>query len=700
MSDTAYLIGDNDPTGTITFTLYLGTTLLDTEIVAVNGNGPYSTHTGYTLPISGAVTGTYQWNASYSGDANNDPANDTDNSNEQVVVKPALPVISTTPAYGSSPVTLLDTADLSNGYYPTGTITFTLYLRTTLVDTETVAVNGNGPYSTPTEYTALTAGQYQWNATYSGDANNDAANDIGNTSEQLPVPVLSTLPNPTSVTLGSSPPTLKDTAYLIGDNDPTGTITFTLSLGTTLLDTEIVAVNGNGPYSTHTGYTLPISGAVTGTYQWNASYSGDANNDPANDTDNSNEQVVVKPALPVISTTPAYGSSPVTLLDTADLSNGYYPTGTITFTLYLRTTLVDTETVAVNGNGMYSTPTEYTALTAGQYQWNATYSGDANNDAANDIGNTSEQLPVPVLSTLPNPTSVTPGSSPPTLKDTAYLIGDNDPTGTITFTLSLGTTLLDTETVAVNGNGPYSTHTGYTLPISGAVTGTYQWNASYSGDANNDPANDTDNSNEQVVVKPALPVISTTPAYGSSPVTLLDTADLSNGYYPTGTITFTLYLRTTLVDTETVAVNGNGPYSTPTEYTALTAGQYQWNATYSGDANNDAANDIGNTSEQLPVPVLSTLPNPTSVTLGSSPPTLKDTAYLIGDNDPTGTITFTLYLGTTLLDTETVAVNGNGPYSTHTGYTLPISGESRDLPVERLLQRRCQQRPGQRLWQP
>ena len=54
---------------------------------------------------------------------------DTDNSNEQVVVKPALPVISTTPAYGSSPVTLLDTADLSNGYYPTGTITFTLYLR-------------------------------------------------------------------------------------------------------------------------------------------------------------------------------------------------------------------------------------------------------------------------------------------------------------------------------------------------------------------------------------------------------------------------------------------------------------------------------------------------------------------------------------------------------------------------------------------
>ena len=37
---------------------------------------------------------------------------------------------------------------------------------------------------------------------------------------------------------------------------------------------------------------------------------------------------------------------------------------------------------------------------------------------------------------------------------------------------------MDTETVAVNGNGTYTTPTGYTLPTTGTVTGTYQWDAS------------------------------------------------------------------------------------------------------------------------------------------------------------------------------------------------------------------------------
>ena len=46
-------------------------------------------------------------------------------------------------------------------------------------------------------------------------------------------------------------------------------------------------------------------------------------------------------------------------------------------------------------------------------------------------------------------------------------------------------------------------------------------------------------------------------------MTLKDTAVLSGGYYETGTITFTLYQGSTLVDTETVTVTGNGTYTTP-----------------------------------------------------------------------------------------------------------------------------------------
>ena len=66
--------GGVHPSGTITFKLYGPTgAVVDTE-TAVNGNGTYTTPTGYTLPTTGTVTGTYQWVVSYSGDANNNPA--------------------------------------------------------------------------------------------------------------------------------------------------------------------------------------------------------------------------------------------------------------------------------------------------------------------------------------------------------------------------------------------------------------------------------------------------------------------------------------------------------------------------------------------------------------------------------------------------------------------------------------------------
>ena len=56
----------------------------------VNGNGTYTTPTGYTLPTTGTVTGTYQWDASYSGDGNNKPVS-SDTADEQVTVSAGKP---------------------------------------------------------------------------------------------------------------------------------------------------------------------------------------------------------------------------------------------------------------------------------------------------------------------------------------------------------------------------------------------------------------------------------------------------------------------------------------------------------------------------------------------------------------------------------------------------------------------------------
>ena len=100
------------------------------------------------------------------------------------------------------------------------------------------------------------------------------------------------------------------------------------------------------------------------------------------------------------------------------------------------------------------------------------------------------------------------------------------------------------------------------------------------------------NGSEPDIVSAASPTISTTP--GGTVVVgsggeLTDSATLTCGYNETGTITFTLYAPngTTVVDTETVTVNGNGSYSTPSGYLPTAAGTYQWVASYRGDRNNN-----------------------------------------------------------------------------------------------------------------
>ncbi len=712
LTDTAVLSNGYCETGTITFTLYLGTTPVDTETVPVSGDGSYTTPAGYTLPTTGTVTGTYQWDASYSGDTYNTSASETNAAAEQVVVSPASPSIVTTPSVtsltlGASPATLTDTAVLSCGYYETGTITFTLYLGSTLVDTETVSVSGNGSYTTPTGYTLPTTGTvtgtYQWDASYSGDTNNTSASETNAAAEQVTVspasPTITTTPSVTSLTLGVSSVTLKDTAVLAFGYYETGTITFTLYLGNRLVDTETLPVSGNGSYTTPAGYTLPTTGTVTGTYQWDASFSGDSNNTSASETNAAPEQVAVSPAIPTITTTPSgtsltLGVSPVTLKDTAVLACGYYETGTITFTLYQGSTLLDSETMPVSGNGNYTTPTGYTLPTTGTvtgtYQWDASFSGDTNNTSASENNAAAEQVTVspasPTITTTPSVTSLTLGTSTVTLKDTAALACGYYEAGTITFTLYQGSTLVDTETVPVNGNGNYTTPTGYTLPTTGTVTGTYQWDASFSGDTNNTPASENNAAAEQVTVSPASPTITTTPSVtsltlGVSSVTLTDTAVLSCGYYETGTITFTLYQGSTLVDSETVSVSGNGSYTTPAGYTLPTTGTvtgtYQWDASFSGDTNNTPASENNAAAEQVTVspasPTITTTPSVTYLTLGVSAVTLKDTAVLALGYYETGTITFTLYQGSTLVDTEMVSVSGNGNYTTPAGYTLPTT---------------------------
>jgi hypothetical protein len=263
-----------------------------------------------------------------------------------------------------------------------------------------------------------------------------------------------------------------------------------------------------------------------------------------------------------------------------------------------------------------------------------------------NFGNTQLPLASPTINTTPNLSVVTLGSSTVTLFDTATLSNGSSPTGTITFTLfhSGISTPLITETVSVSGNGTYTTPSGYTLSTTGPLTGTYQWDASYGGDANNHAVSDNDASDEEVVVSPASPEINTIPTVASgtqvtSSLTLQDTAALSGGYKPTGTITFTLYLGGTLVNTETAHVSGDGSYTTPTGYvlptTGIVTGTYQWNAVYSGDANNGAVSDNNAANEQSVITA-----EMISSASGSTPPYLSKLLFFNFDiallTDPPG----------------------------------------------------------------
>jgi hypothetical protein len=110
---------------------------------------------------------------------------------------------------------------------------------------------------------------------------------------------------------------------------------------------------------------------------------------------------------------------------------------------------------------------------------------------------------------------------------------------------------------------------------------------------------------------------------------LTDSATLSGAIDPIGTITFELTNGVVAVDVETVTVSGNGTYATPTGYSPLAVGDYQWSVFYSGDLNNQAAADNTETGVVRPAStVLTTTPGGT-VTLGSGI-SLTDSDWLRG----------------------------------------------------------------------
>ena len=429
---------------------------------AVNTGSPETITTPGTLPASSPVTlpsaGTYYWEASYSGDSANAGSASTCGSNGEVETVTTQPTSVTTSLSGGGQsgisisvptgTAVTDTASLSgtSASTATGTVTYTVYSDsgcTTAVNTgspETITTPGTLPASSPV--TLPSAGTYYWDASYSGDsANAGSASTCGPAGE---VETVATVMNSTSLsttlTGGSasgasiSVPTgtaVTDTASLSGTSasTATGTVTYTVYSDSGCKD----VVNAGTPETITTPGTLPASSPVTltasGTYYWQASYSGDTGNGSSMSTCGSEVEKVTgaTTAQPTSIHTLLKGSwryqghlgwwngevinvfADATVFDTATLSgaNASSATGTVTYTVYQLVPVKGSkcahwkwEAVASGGtvtvtNGSVPSSASLT-LPVGVYEWQATYSGDSLNEGSSSRFGSETEVVAPV----------------------------------------------------------------------------------------------------------------------------------------------------------------------------------------------------------------------------------------------------------------------------------------------------------------
>ena len=581
------------------------------------------------------------------------------------------PTINTTPnpASGNIGTVLNDSATLSGGNSPTGTITFNLYApgdtscQGTVQYTQGVTVSGNGTYSTTPGFTSTTAGTYNWTATYSGDTyNNSATSSCG--SEQVTIGK-----NSTSITTTLSTSTanigdsVHDSARLTGETSTAGgTVTYhayagtNTCTGTALLNSTKTVNNGAVPDSDAISFTS------AGTYSFQAVYSGDSNN-AGSTSDCTTEQLVVNKAQPSIVTnaTPSVTVGQ-DIKDTATISGLVNPDGTskITFTLYsdsaCKTQVATSDSNFVTANGSYDSGS-YTTTAAGTYYWIANFPGDSNNKAVISNCNDANESTVVGKAT---PTLTTTASGPVTvgdnIHDVAHLSGGYGTLGgSITFDVfapgdtTCKTPISVSPTKSVSGANDYQSGDYTTTAV-----GDYRWIAHYSGDSNNNAVDTACNDvNESSATNKATPTLTTTATAG--PVTvgdnIHDVAHLSGGYGTlSGSVTFDVFApgdtscSTPISVTPAQPVSGTGDY-TSGDYATMTVGTYRWIAHYSGDTNNNSVDTSCNDPNESSAVNQST---PTLTTTASGPVTvgqnIHDIAHLSGGYAPlSGTVTFDVF---------------------------------------------------------
>jgi hypothetical protein len=638
VKDKATLTGKNasKATGKVTYNIFS-----EKECKTLVKSAGEVTVSGESVPASSEeeleAGKTYYWQAHYGGDTNNDESMSpcTEILNVQATTSLVTKLSgeskegeALTIAEGSK---AKDTATISgtNSSTATGKAVYKIYsekeCKTLVKEAGEVTVTG-GSIPASTEE-ALEGGKtYYWQATYKGDTlHKESTSTCG--KEVLNIQAKTTLTTTLSgesqegeeLAVQEEQP-VHDTATLAGTNSSTATGKVTYSIYTENECKERVAQVGE--VTVEAGKKIASSPSDTlaaGTYYWQAVYSGDSLHQGSTSSCGAEIELVTDKTTLTTSLTGEVSEGKAVegttievpegspIADTAMLhgTSASLATGEVTYDVYSDSECKDLlfEGAQEPVSGELAPMSLSTSLPAGTYYWQAVYSGDTRNQASkSSCGSEVETVDPPPLTTSlsgegkgAEELEVQESAE---VRDTATLHTESPGTATGTATYDVYSNSECTELLA--NAGTVTLESGGKIPSSkneALGTGTYYWQASYSGDGSHKARSSACGAEIEVI---ADTTSITTSLKGESksgealevheqaPVT--DTATLhgSKASLATGTLTYNIYSDSKCEHLysnagEVMVTGGSAPSSLEEP---LPPGTYYWQAEYTGDSAN------------------------------------------------------------------------------------------------------------------
>jgi lysophospholipase L1-like esterase len=404
----------------------------------------------------------------------------------------------------------------------TGTVKYDIYSdpKCSELVKEVDAVTVAGEFAPSSSEVTLPAGIYYWQAAYSGDGIDQGSTSACGTEITVVTPAVTTsLSGEGQSGEGIEvveETAVNDTATLHGEHASSATGTVKYDIYSDPECKDLVAEAGTVSVA---GETAPASSEerlTPGMYYWQASYSGDAEM-PAAESECETEVALVQTATSLTSSLSGESKSgseievgeAADVSDTATLSgtNASTATGYVEYDVYsdseCKELVAEAGDVSVT-SGVVPASEEET-LPPGTYYWQASYSGDeANHSSTSTCGSEISIVTAPVTTSLSGEGqtgSEVEVEEEAAVQDTAALHGEHasKATGTVKYDV-----YSDPECKDLVAEAGEVTVTSGSVPASNEEklsAGSYYWQASYSGDAEN-PAAKSACGTEIAVVKP------------------------------------------------------------------------------------------------------------------------------------------------------------------------------------------------------